>query len=901
MATDEEQRILREAAAAFGRMFAVVTAQRRVLAAVPPPERVGPAEEGRPECFRAFFRRGSPCANCPLETALSRGTPALSAQARVGAAGGRKERPHHYVVPLPPGPDGPRLICTTLALPDAPAAAKRAELANAFVMNLIHGAADGVIATDMTGKLRIFNQAAADIFGYPVRQALAELHIRDLVDAPQSARDILEALRAADRGGRGRLVGHRVQGRHKDGGRIPISVNAAIVREGGQEMAIVAFFRDLREKQVPGEAPGRRCATVGNGAAISLGEMMAGIDRRFDLYDMRFGEAVVAAGLCTSERVAAAVAKQREIQDKTRVHVPIGRIMIQLGMITEEQRDAVLAMQTPTRASAPETGEDTGFETPAEPATPAAEGAAATVDDGVVVRVSDDRLQATLDLPAGTAGSISVDAVLARLAAAGVVYGVSSREAIAALLEGWKEGAEAPVVARGAPPRPASPPEVRFLFEADPLRIGTVREDGTTDWKDRGALPQVRKDDLLCELTPGDPGAPGTDVTGSRIPQPSAGGDPPTCGKGVVRSEDGLRYTAGQDGMVSLGADNVLTVDEALRVEGDIGLETGHVDFAGHVEVGGTVQKGYRVYAHSLRAEAVQEAELQIAGDVVVMRGVYDAQVKCRGTLKAGHVHKSRLEVGGDLVVEREIIDSEVETQGRCQIGGGRIVSSNVSAKGGIVARTVGSQAARSSNLVVGVDHRLQRQGRHLRQQIGVMDKERQRLESEKETLHRQAADGSERLGTRAMEQDRCMVQLRELETEIDAARAAGEDGRVKKMAKKQQYLLARKEQIDAAVDRLMAEEEERAIQIARIEEDLANVRRGIEELNDEMAELKETQQDGGRPSVKALGEIASGTTVTGPRANLTLREVRQRVTIFETDKPDAEGRRQWRFEFSRA
>jgi uncharacterized protein (DUF342 family) len=94
-------------------------------------------------------------------------------------------------------------------------------------------------------------------------------------------------------------------------------------------------------------------------------------------------------------------------------------------------------------------------------------------------------------------------------------------------------------IATGTEPIPDTPPQIIYHFDTDPLKIGTLTEDGMMDWKDRGRLPQVREGDRLAEKIPGPKGKEGMDVYGKKIPIPKLREQRFKCGKGARRSEDG--------------------------------------------------------------------------------------------------------------------------------------------------------------------------------------------------------------------------------------------------------------------------------------------------------------------------------------------------------------------------
>jgi two-component system NtrC family sensor kinase len=148
---------------------------------------------------------------------------------------------------------------------------------NAFLRNLILSALDGVIAADKTGKILIFNDAAAEISGYSVDEALNRLDIRDIYPG-EDARQVMEKLRSEDHGGSGKLKSYQVNLLGKNGDTIPISLNAAIIYEDRHEVATIGFFRDLRETLRMKEALEKtQIQLLQSEKMASLGKLAAGV------------------------------------------------------------------------------------------------------------------------------------------------------------------------------------------------------------------------------------------------------------------------------------------------------------------------------------------------------------------------------------------------------------------------------------------------------------------------------------------------------------------------------------------------------------------------------------------------------------------------------------------------
>jgi len=148
---------------------------------------------------------------------------------------------------------------------------------NAFLRNLILSSVDGVIAADKAGKILIFNSAAEEISGYSSDEALNHLNIRDVYPG-DGAKAVMRRLRSAEYGGKGKLKSFQADVLRKNGEIIPISLNAAIVYEGDQEVATIGFFHDLRESlRMKQELEKTQIQLLQAEKMTSLGKLAAGV------------------------------------------------------------------------------------------------------------------------------------------------------------------------------------------------------------------------------------------------------------------------------------------------------------------------------------------------------------------------------------------------------------------------------------------------------------------------------------------------------------------------------------------------------------------------------------------------------------------------------------------------
>ena len=387
---------------------------------------------------------------------------------------------------------------------------------------------------------------------------------------------------------------------------------------------------------------------------------------------------------------------------------------------------------------------------------------------------------------------------------------------------------------------------------------------------------------------------------GKKIPVPKAREKRFKCGKGARRSDNGLQVQASLAGIPKLSLAGELSVIPILHVQGDVSLETGHVEFEGHIEVAGAVEKGYRVKGGSLRAREIRDAQIDIDGDISATDGIFGTAIRCGGNLKAGHIHNADIVLSGDIAVEKEIIESKIEANGRCLINDGIIISSNISAKMGVTVMDIGTEASKTSELIVGIDRQMERASDAIKAEIQAIKTERENLPKLLENLRKRSDQVNTRLGEVAQEQDRCMVQHRRLQEKVEAGLLNQGGPAAEKLQKNIIELKARQDAYDQDVAELMEEDESISQEISATEKAITESAGKIQELNQRLEMITEAQKaDQGLAVVKIGGNVYNGTQFIGPHSTLVLQEDLKRLSVVETDKPDHDGNKRWRFELS--
>jgi PAS domain S-box-containing protein len=182
-----------------------------------------------------------------------------------------------YSYPIISGEEIDAFVMLDFDFPALDAVEEKLRRTNSFLNNLLHSAVDCVIAADMTGKILIFNDSAAELFGYSVEEALKALNIRDVYPG-NGAQEVMRNLRSDEYGGKGKLKTYHVDVQAKNGERIPISLYASIIYEGGREVATIGFFHDLRDRlRIKAKLEKIQLQLMQAEKMASLGKLAAGV------------------------------------------------------------------------------------------------------------------------------------------------------------------------------------------------------------------------------------------------------------------------------------------------------------------------------------------------------------------------------------------------------------------------------------------------------------------------------------------------------------------------------------------------------------------------------------------------------------------------------------------------
>jgi uncharacterized protein (DUF342 family) len=239
-------------------------------------------------------------------------------------------------------------------------------------------------------------------------------------------------------------------------------------------------------------------------------------------------------------------------------------------------------------------------------------------------------------------------------------------------------------------------------------------DSGSVDYWQRRENLSVQEGQLLMTVYPPQPGTPGCDLLGRRLPVERARPARVRLGSHVRQKEDAAGVQslyADRSGRLRW-ADCVLAVDDVYTIRGDVGLETGHIDHPGALVILGDIQAGAQVKAAGdiVVKGMVEPATIITQGSLTVQGGVIggqDSRLELGGGLHARYLLEAEVDAGEDIEIVNEIMQSRVRTRGAVIVPKGRIVGSEVMALRGIQVGQAGGEGPCATVLISGIDYRL--------------------------------------------------------------------------------------------------------------------------------------------------------------------------------------------------
>ncbi len=505
------------------------------------------------------------------------------------------------------------------------------------------------------------------------------------------------------------------------------------------------------------------------------------------------------------------------------------------------------------------------------------------LDEFFTVTISEDKVTAFIEkkLPETGPSQYSALEILDLLRTKQIHYGILEDEAINTWLE--KSTVNRIAIATGDAPDPGEDGTIAYHFETRFTNPGKINEDGSIDFRDRGQTPFVSVNDLLAQKKPARPGTPGMSVSGTPIEVGEIDDPVFEPGPGTQLSEDGKSILAAVDGQPHLDKLGTISVSPELVIPGDVDFETGNINFNGNIIVKGMIKEGFKVKGINLTVQEIEGGIIDLSGDLRVSDGITEGQISAQGNIYAKFINHSKIMGFGDLCVSKEIIDSSIVLSGKCINQTGHIISSKISAKLGIDAGRIGTEASKQSTLKVGIDEHVA----ILKEQVvealeasvlksNLLKDEIKALEDEDKALYQLISE-------KAQIQDRAQLDIKEMTKDLKALEKLNDPAQIQLVSDEIKSIRQTADTAEKELSSIFGKQDKIAADI----QEFKNQLKTLEEKNKTLVREKKAlkvfeQQQKPLPVVTVLKTIVQDTVIKGPHSSVVLFEDRSKCKIQE-------------------
>lgn len=273
------------------------------------------------------------------------------------------------------------------------------------------------------------------------------------------------------------------------------------------------------------------------------------------------------------------------------------------------------------------------------------------------------------------------------------------------------ETGKAFLIAKGTEPIKGNDAKVTYI--EIPERKPVIREDGRADYFEMNFIFEIKEGDLLGEKIPAEPGTTGKNIFGEDIPAPPGKDIPFKYDRKTAKEvqEDGKIILRSKSNGVFERRQGLVSISRHLPIDGDVGYETGNIQFDGSITIRGTVQNGFSIVATGDIAiediEGVNGAKLihSTNGDILIRGGIFGlgkTVVEAGKNIFAKHVNEANLIAGNEIVIGSYALGSNLSAK-KIIIDErkGKIIGGKAVAKDTIITAISGNKMERRTELII--------------------------------------------------------------------------------------------------------------------------------------------------------------------------------------------------------
>lgn len=306
------------------------------------------------------------------------------------------------------------------------------------------------------------------------------------------------------------------------------------------------------------------------------------------------------------------------------------------------------------------------------------------------VKITPDKLRAYLVIESkDELNNLCVDDVVKFVNSKGVVQGIKIIE-IQSLLENPQEGEF--LIAEGNPPIDGRDGYISFEFDITKKTL----------------IRNVKAGEKIAVVYPPTSGVNGIGVTGEILKAKQGKPVNVFLGQNVAfLDSDNSVIVSTSDGNLVLNEDGTIEVSPVLKINGNIDVSFGEVNFIGTLIVNGDIKSGAKVkVGKNLEVYGnIEDAEVEVKGNALIGGGFIGygrGRLYVHGDVSLRYITNQNLIADGDVVIKREAVNANIVCGGKIIAKDAVIIGGTVMCKGEVEAKSIGGAEYSRTVIIIG-------------------------------------------------------------------------------------------------------------------------------------------------------------------------------------------------------
>jgi len=306
------------------------------------------------------------------------------------------------------------------------------------------------------------------------------------------------------------------------------------------------------------------------------------------------------------------------------------------------------------------------------------------------VKITPDKLRAYLVVESkDELNNLCIDDVVKFVNSKGVVQGIKIIE-IQSLLENPQEGEF--LIAEGNPPIDGRDGYISFEFDITKKTL----------------IRNVKAGEKIAVVYPPTSGVNGIGITGEILKAKQGKPANVFLGQNVAfLDSDNSVIVSTSDGNLVLNEDGTIEVSPVLKINGNIDVSFGEVNFIGTLIVNGDIKSGAKVkVGKNLEVYGnIEDAEVEVKGNALIGGGFIGygrGRLYVHGDVSLRYITNQNLIADGDVVIKREAVNANIVCGGKIIAKDAVIIGGTVMCKGEVEAKSIGGAEYSRTVIIIG-------------------------------------------------------------------------------------------------------------------------------------------------------------------------------------------------------